>query len=257
MKAVESAFLSRDYATLSSNTYDSAENERKILQHMLARRVDALIVHSTGQNEELLRAIADSGTPVILYDRRSRDHQFPTVYVNKQKAMYLALDHLLELGHRRVLLATGSKLLSTNYDRYMGVQKYIFDRDLDPARFPARFGAFSVDFGSTLMEEIAAMPERPTAVITGSVAITAGIIVYCKEHGLSIPDDIAIVSAGTFSYPSLIEPDLTYLDDFDRNISSALIELAGRALQGEAIPDDARIEIEPALRVGASTVKTG
>lgn len=255
LKAVENAFLPLDYATLSSSTYDDPKNEKKILEHMLARRVDALVVNSTGQNEDLLRAAADAGTPVILYDRRSREHPFPSVYVNKQRSMELALDHLLGLGHRRVLLATGPRMLATNYDRFMGMQKYAFDHDLDPALFTARFGDFSVPFGMAVMAEIAHMPQRPTAVVTGSVAITAGIMMYCRDHGLSIPGDVALVSSGTFSYPSVVEPRLTYLDDCAQQIAEGLTRLLDLALRGEPLADGGRIEIDPVLHIGTSSVQ--
>lgn len=255
LKAVESAFLPLDYATLSSSTYDDPKNERKILQHMLARRVDALVVNSTGQNEELLEETAQSGIPVILYDRRSRERHFPTVYVNKQRSMSLALDHLLGLGHRRVMLATGPKMLATNYDRFMGMQKYAFDHDFDPALFTARFGDFSIAFGQDVMADIVRMPQPPTAVVTGSVAITAGIMMYCRKHGIKIPSDMAIVSSGTFNYASIVEPRLTYLDDCAEKIAEGLTALLGRALKGESLSEACTIEIDPILHVGTSSVQ--
>jgi len=254
VKRVEKAFLSAGYATIVSSTYDQAKNERTILEHMVARRVDALLVNSTGQNEDMLGQIAASGIPIILYDRRTRRHMFPSVYMDKQKAVYQAMEHLYSLGHRNIALVTGPKELTSNYDRYIGFQGFAFDRGLDPANAISCFGTFSEEYGGEIMDEIMRRKNRPTAVITGSISITAGIMKYCREHGISIPDDLALVSSGNFLYGSAIGMQLTYMDDRVEGLSDGIRQLLEQALQGEKLSPDHQIVLAPALCVGASTV---
>jgi DNA-binding LacI/PurR family transcriptional regulator len=220
---------------------------------MVARRVDALVVCSTGQNEVLLKEIAESGIPVILYDRRPQNSILPTVFVNKKKGMYLALDHLMAAGHRRIMLVSGPRSLMSNYDRYMGLQQYLFEHNLDPADFPAFFGQFSVDYGMEIAQRLLNMENRQTAVITGSVAITAGIMMYIKKHGLTIPNDLALVSSGTFPYPSIIEPRLTYISDSNHEIAAGVLELLQMLIDGKDLQPGTQIEIEPILQVGSSS----
>lgn len=254
VKRVEKEFLSAGYATIVSSTYDQAKIERTILEHMVARRVDALLVNSTGQNEEMLVQIASSGIPVILYDRRTRGHTFPSVYMDKQKAVYQAMEHLYSLGHRRIALVTGPKQLTSNYDRYMGFQGFAFDRGLDPADTRSYFGVFSEEYGGEMMKEIMGMEKRPTAIVTGSISITAGIMKYCRENGLSIPDDMALVSSGNFSFGGAIGMELTYMDDRVEGLSDGIRQLLQQALRGETLSPDHQIVLAPALCVGASTI---
>ena len=54
VNGVEKAFSPKGYATIVSSTHDLPDNENTILQRMLARKVDALLVNSTGQNEDML-----------------------------------------------------------------------------------------------------------------------------------------------------------------------------------------------------------
>lgn len=252
VKGVEKVFLPRGYATIVSNTYDESLNERTILNHMSARRVDALLVNSTGQNEEMLENIARS-KPVIFYDRRPVKRVFPAVYADKKRAMYVSLEHLAKMGHKRVMLASGPRGLNSNYDRYIGFQRYIFDHDLDPSMFSFRFGTFSFEEGVETMKAIMAMKERPTAVVTGSIAITAGIIDYCRTHGISIPDDMAIVSSGNFRYGDALDSGLTYLDDQPKEISTAVVELLERFLNGEKVEKDFECVLQPVLHESRST----
>ncbi len=251
VKGVEKAFLSRGYATTVSSTYDRPENEEIILRQMLSRRVDALLVNSTGQNEDLLHQIALAGTPVIFYDRRPRSHAFPAVYADKKQSMYIALEHLTGVGHKRVMLATGPRMLNSNYDRYMGVQRFIFDKEKDPADYSYHFGEFSYAEGMVAMEEISQLDaaKRPTAVITGSIAITSGIMAYCRRNGWRIPDDIAIVSSGDFMYADLMDLKLTYLDDRVNDISDAIVEQLEGCLNGEP-PQNREVALKPILYLG-------
>lgn len=255
VKSVEKAFLPRGYATTVSSTYDSPQNEEIILRQMLARRVEILLVNSTGQNEDTLKQIASAGTPVVFYDRRPRTNAFPSVYADKKRAMQVALDHLLQVGHRRVMLVTGPRELNSNYDRYMGIQAFIFENGLEPADYTFRFGDFTPAEGFRAMEEIVHMPaeRRPSAIITGSIAITAGVMAYCKKHGISIPGDIAIVSSGTFVYEDIIGAKLTYLDDSAQAMSDLIVRLIERYLNGEKIPTDYSAVLQPVLHIGESS----
>ena len=89
-------------------------------------------------------------------------------------------------------------------------------------------------------------------MITGSVAITAGILQHCRAQGIRVPEDLALVSTGTFAYPGIIEPSLTHLDDCVEETAAQLLALLERAIAGEPIAPDISIAIEPVLRIGAS-----
>lgn len=255
VKHVEKTFLPAGYATIVSSTYDQPQNERMILDHMLSRRVDVLLLNSTCQDEDRLERIQASGTPLILYDRRSREHAFPSVYMDKHKAIYQAMEHLYGLGHRRIALVTGPRWLTSNYDRYMGFQAFAFDRELNLQECPACFGVFSEEYGFTLMDELMQMKNRPTAIMTGSISITAGILRYCRQHGLSIPEDMALVSSGNFAYSGAIGMELTYMDDCVAGLSEGIIHLLRKVFQGERLSGEDQIVLVPTLCVGMSTLR--
>ena len=253
VQGVEKYFLPKGYATIVSSTYDDAGNEESILHHLVSRRVDVLLVNSTGKNEDMLEQAAESGVPVILYDRRSRDHAFPSVYVDKQKSVYQAMDHLYSLGHRRIALVTGPKQLISNYDRCMGAQGFVLDRELEPSDLSIFFGAFSEQYGVQAMEEIMRMERRPTAVITGSISITAGIMRYCREHRLRIPEDLSIVSMGNFIYSNAVGMQLTYMDDRTEALAEAVIHMLEQALLGEKLSPNYQVVLDPRLCLGESS----
>lgn len=254
VKHVEKTFLPAGYSTIVSSTYDEPKNERMVLDHMLSRRVDVLLVNSTSQNEERLEQIQSAGIPLILYDRRSREHAFPSVYMDKKKAIYQAMEHLYGLGHRRIVLVTGPRGITSNYDRFMGIQKFIFDHELNPQDCQSFFGSFSREYGFTIMEELMQLEKRPTALITGSIAILAGVLRFCHQHGLSIPDDIALVSMGNFAYSDAVDMKLTYMDDCVEQLAEGITQLLHKVFSGGRLSAEDQIIIAPSLHIGTSTM---
>ncbi len=252
IRRLEQELFKRDYMVVSVSSYDDPETEKRMIRMLKSRQVDAMIVSSTGRNEPLLKAIEASGTPVIIYDRRSRTTEFPSVYVDKYRAMALALDHLCALGHERIALVTGDRELSSNYDRYMGMQAYVYDRGLSPECFSARFGSFTAEFGMEAARELLCAHQPPTAMIAGSIAVGAGILWHCKENGISIPNDLSLISFGDFSAPSVVEPKLTYIDDMHTVIAGEILQLLEPLLNGgESVPARS-VSLAPILIEGGS-----
>jgi len=254
-REMEMGLLPNEYAAFSVSTYDQPEIEKNTLRLMASRRVDALLVCSSNQNDELLMEINKSGIPIILYDRRSRTIDFPTVYVDKRKAMILALDHLFALGHRNVAMITGARTLSTNYDRFMGMQDYAFDHGVASSNFVSRFGMYTPEYAEQAMDELMSMKTPPTAVICGSISNTVGVITYCRRKGLRFPDDISVISFGTFSYPQLVEPAITYISDGTEALAKALIDILMPVMNGGQIESGKSVVIEPELVIQKSCKK--
>ena len=252
IKRIEEEMLPLGYATMVSSTFDQSETEKIVLEQMLARRVDALLVNSTAYNEEMLYS---RHVPIIFYDRRPLNARFPAVYMDKAKSMKLALKHLTEKGHEKIMLVTGSRNLNSNIDRYLGFQQFIAENGSAGENFEYRFGKFSYEDGITAIDDIIKMPIdiRPTAVITGSIAITAGLMAGCQKYGLHIPGDLAIISSGDFIYSPISDMRLTYLDDRTDVLSSELVTLLKRYINHEDVPRNYEVKIEPLLHLGNTT----
>ena len=252
IKRIEEEMLPLGYATIVSSTFDQGETEKIVLEQMFARRVDALLINSTSSNEEMLYS---RHVPIIFYDRRPLNARFPAVYMDKAKSMRLALNHLTEKGHEKVMLVTGSRNLNSNIDRYLGFQQFIVENGKAPENYEYRFGKFTYEDGVKAINEIVRMSSdiRPTAVITGSIAITAGLLAGCEKHGLRIPDDLAIVSSGCFMYSSISNYKLTYLDDRSEMLASELVKILKCYFNREDVSKNYEVKIEPLLHEGNTT----
>lgn len=224
IKQIEKTFRSKGHLVLFVNTYDNPETEKQGIQFMVEKQADVILICSTGENEDYLAHLQDQGISVIFFDRRSKNHLFPTFYVDKRKAIYRALEYLYLMEHKKIAFISGPRQLSTNYDRYMGIMDFVYEKEISSNYISYYFGTFSEEYGYSVMDELLKEKDPPSAVIVGSAVLAAGVLLYCKEHDIDIPGQLSLISFGDFSTGKLIEPRLTYLEDMHERLGQLLVE---------------------------------
>jgi len=225
IREIEKKINEVGYNLLIVSSADDPEKERKDIKTIIEKRVDGIIISSTGQNEDYLSSIVELGVPVIIIDRKPFRNKFDAVYVDKALAMYEIANYLLTKGHRRISIVMGPRYIMSNFDRFSGYARcmqaanILLDNDL------IIYGEFSEAFGRLALNNIIKMKNRPTAIISSSVQITRGILMEAKELGLSIPDDFSLVSYGNIEMSTLISPSLTYVESLNEKIGAVAGDL--------------------------------
>ncbi len=233
---IEQAMTREGYLLVFLSSRDSSELECKYINYLWDKRVDGIMITSTGQNEDLLEKIHQSGTPVVFVDRKPQNNGFNSVYADKKGAAELATSYLIQKGHQRIALVTGSKLLTTNIARFNGYTKTMFDHQLPINNNYIWFGEFTQKFGYEFIEWYMKQPAevKPTAIIAGSSVITYGCLLAAKQFGIRIPEDLSLISYGNISYDKLITPRLTYIQQMVEDIGKASAQLMIEKLNDEA-----------------------
>ena len=157
-----------------------------------------LITPVHGQAPELPR-IRDRGTPVVLLDRPGSAGQC-SVAVDDRRGGEIAVRHLLELGHRSIVLVNGPVAIRQCADRRRGALRAVERAGLDPAAvlaevtvpaMNARAGAVAAD------ELLSATPptggRRPTAVFCANDMLALGLLRRLGQAGVAVPGDLAVV----------------------------------------------------------------
>lgn len=170
------------------------ERDRVLSRGIVHAPVDGLLVVSLAPSEGELRALTASGLKVVLVDSARPD--FASVEVDHVQGAYLAVSHLVQLGHRRVGLidrpedpfaSEGFGPRLEGYRRAVGEAGLGIDDDL------LTTGEYSRQSGQEAMGRLLHRPERPTAVFAASDLQAIGAMEAIRDAGLSVPDDIAVV----------------------------------------------------------------
>lgn len=250
-KEVENKVKEKGYTLVMGSTDDDPDKEYVYIKLLQEKRVDGIIVSSTGMNEKYLFDLSNSGLPVVLIDRRPVDNKIDSVYVDKIYATVEIINHLFERGHKNIALVTGPNNIVTNFDRYIGYSKAFFNRNYKFNNNYIKFGEFTVEFGQQALKELVKLEPKPTAIISGSSIITKGILIEAQKMGITIPEDISLVSFGNIDMHELISPKLTYVEEMNDIIGQKGAEILLKKIK-KADKNTEEIKLKPNLVIGES-----
>ncbi|WP_336626031.1 MULTISPECIES: LacI family DNA-binding transcriptional regulator [unclassified Microbacterium] len=185
----------RGYSVTIGNTELDPELERSQIDAMLAQEVDGVVTFGLTTSEPLERLMSE-GVSVVSLDWRIREGPIPTIAVDDYGATQLAVRHLMEDGHTEVGFIGGPELSGIAGARIQAWRNVVGESGISPERLKEieAFGEFSRRGGFDAMTVLLSKPKRPTAVFISSDVQALGALHACRELGLRVPEDVAIVT---------------------------------------------------------------
>src|SRR5437763_8181039 len=122
VRGIEDQLAAAGYVALIGNTDGDDERERIVFEQMRARHVDGFVLATAHLSSPLLAESVRAGLPVVLVNRLAEDHSLPSVSADNERGMRMSVDHLVELGHRRIAHIAGPQDVSTGLSRFQGYQ---------------------------------------------------------------------------------------------------------------------------------------
>ncbi len=223
--AVEAAAAKRGHTLLLGDTHDEAEKELQMVQELVMRRVDGLILAPSPAAEgHALRFLATQSLPVVLLDRFLPVDLDQVGPENEEPTAQL-VEHLVSLGHRRIGLVAGLEGLSTTEERIRGYRDALERSDIPVDAALMAYGASQHEPARTAVHRLLNLADPPTALVAGNNAMTIGVLHALRERGLTVPEDVALVAFDDFEWSDLFHPRLTVIAQPTTAIGSEAVEL--------------------------------
>jgi len=228
-KGISAKLRSQDYSLIIASSEDDAHLERREIEQMLARRVDALILASTQSNPETVRRIQEQKLPYVLLDRKIAGVPANFVGIDDVLAGELATSHLLQIGCKTIAHIGGLDV-SIAVDRHAGYSITLARAGMSlPPEYSVAFGRGD-DSGDTAgykgMKNLLRLNPRPDGVFCLNDPVAMGAMRAVVEAGLRIPADVAIVGCGNVHYDDLLIVPLTSVDQDSHNLGGSAAKLA-------------------------------
>ncbi len=234
------------------------KRETEYLHILRERRVDGIIFLGGRINlakcpDELVREVVDLSrhVPIVLVNGDLPGSGLHRVYTNEAKGAQLAVQHLLELGHREIAFLGGLDDMSTTQVKVRAVRKVLREHGLSLPKQWIKYGEFSLQAGKMLMDELLASSPRPTAVICVNDFTAIGAIKSATEHGLRIPEDVSIIGYDDTPLSMAVIPELTTISQNTYDLGRLSVEILHKLIAGEKVKK--RTELMPRLIVRGST----
>jgi DNA-binding LacI/PurR family transcriptional regulator len=144
--------------------------------------------------DDLLHRIADRNIPLVTVDNQSSTRILNNVVVDNHRGAYLALRHLIELGHERIAIIRGPEKYKSLTERYQGYVQALYDAGLplDPALIQQPISKGLPRKGYLEAQQILKLDPLPTAIFAVTDRTALGALDALREHGLRVPEDISI-----------------------------------------------------------------
>lgn len=209
VRGVEDFLQPRGYTALIANTDGVDGAESSVFDSLLQRRVDGFIL-ATGRldDQDFLASARDAGVLAVMANRHSGVGAYPVVSADNASGIVAAVQHLVGLGHRRILHLAGPANFSTTRTRAEAFRAETMRARVQGETVPDI--ALTVAAGERAMDAVIARSgPRPTAIVAGNDLVALGAIRAVRAHGYDCPGDFSVVGYNDMPFAGDFSPPLT------------------------------------------------
>lgn len=238
---------------LGYTNYDVQEEER-LIEQLLRRRPEAIVVTGGRHTDRGRRLLANAGIPVVETWDLPDDPIGHVVGFSNAAAVRGMVDHFVFCGLTRIAFIGGDAVSDTRgADRRAGFIAAMQAHGLDSTRLiGAGSPPISMREGADAMARLLDTLPDTQAVICVSDPSAFGALTECQRRGVAVPGRIAIGGFGDFEVGGVAVPPLSTINPYPREIGSRAAALIVDVLDGRQTTP-ARIQIAPALLIRASS----
>lgn len=210
LRGVERAAAERGYVVVVADAHGPTLDGEQLTRFVLEGRMDGLLVAFATIVDELVAQIASRGLPLVPINSSSTIVR-GSVTMDDELASGLAVDHLVELGHRRIGFLAGradtdvGRRREQGYRQAMARHGLAVDRSwVVPGDYTERQAALAAD---TRLGALAG--ERPSAIVAVNLPSALGVRLAARRRGLRIPDDLSLLTFDDHPILEHTDPPLT------------------------------------------------
>lgn len=223
--AIDEAAAARGLSVIFTNSTLAIGHERGVIDKMILRGVDGLLLASTLDDPDLEVALA-FGVPLVVLERSRAIPGHATIGSNFRPASRVAVEHLIGHHHRQIGLIAGMTGGTTTQDREDGWRDAIRAAGLTPG--PIIRTDFSREGGFDAGRRWLALDDRPSALFVMSDQQAIGLLNAVHRAGIRVPEQLAVVSFDGSSESEFSWPPLTVMRQPVREMAHAAVDLLGR-----------------------------
>lgn len=198
------------------------QREQSMLEALLEYRTDGLILVSPRLPGPQIAA-AVGALPCVVIGRRVRASTLDCVLVDESVGAHLAVEHLVELGHERIVHVDGGDGAGAA-PRRAGYLRAMDDAGLAAAASVLP-GDFTESAGAEAASRMLRAPGLPTAVIAANDLVAVGLIDRLEQDGLRVPDDVSVIGYDNTFVAGLAHIQLTTINQPRREMGHEAFQL--------------------------------
>lgn len=210
---IETAAHRNDYSLMVTNGAPNASGISGVERLMLGKKVDGAILPVSLVEPEFLAKVDALKFPCVILGRSDEtDFEISWVDMNNTQAGVLATRHLIQRGYRRIAFVSESGSTTFDADRVSGYCRELAAKGLPTDSEMIIHTGAGIENAIGVVRNLLTSENRPDAVLCSSDIIALGAVRAARQVGLSVPDDLGVLSFDNTVITDITEPGITSMD---------------------------------------------
>lgn len=175
--------------------YDTSGDEEmgQICSFLMNKNISGIMVGSVGRSDQSCEKFIGEGLHIVFFNRKPDNSKLFSVTMDNKMASKLAVEHLVEKGHRRIAFIGGYFKYSTFFDRYLGFLDAVQEFNLDFDEEYLFNGKLTGENIQKFITEVLQKENRPTAFIAASDQLAITALDAVAVNNFRVPEDVAVI----------------------------------------------------------------
>ncbi|MBO0440558.1 LacI family DNA-binding transcriptional regulator [Candidatus Enterococcus ikei] len=256
-KQLEEQFRAMGYLTIIVNSNDDFTVEKNLIQMLLNRGVDGLIIALSNESfsfkEEQEQFLREIDAPFVLVDRQVSFTGVNQVYFDSQEGGKLSAEYLLENGHRNIAFMTGDVKVPSTLDRIQGYQQALQSYGIKVREDYIIETGYRFNDGMKKAKELFALTDV-TAVISSNDMVAFGILKQALINEKAIPENLSVIGYDRLEIADILGISLATVEQNSSSLTEQAVTLLKNILTNQKKKTESII-LKPSLFKGESVKK--
>ena len=203
------------YLVIILQSNESIALEKKQVDLLINKRVDGIMISLSNETnyDEHIQQIMKRKIPFVMFDKISKLAPCSKVIIDDQKAAFNAVQHLIDIGCKKIAHIRGPQNPQNAVDRFIGYKKALEKNKIafDPRLvYTCEIVSFQegVDFAAQIIND---HPDiEGIFAITDLVAV--GVLSHFNNIGIKVPEQIAVIGFSNWFVSQIVTPRLSTID---------------------------------------------
>jgi len=255
-QAIEEAATAAGYQILLATPPDEIDAQLRSVSLLASRKIDGLIVSSIHMDSPgMVDELQAVGIPVIAVNRRGGE-MLPAVTVADRHGGFLAAEHLIDLGHRRIGVIAGPRHASTAWDRTQGYLDALRRYGIEVDEELIVHTDFEVQGGISGAHRLFNLSDMPTAIFSVNDTAAIGVLGAARDRGMSVPGDLSIVGYNDIPLVAQLPVPLTTISSPAAPMGAVALQQLLRGIEGEQM-SSMMLPVSLVIRSSTTIPKSG